>query len=178
VRAVATGVSNLGMGANFQLIKAQTDGCAQPGLAPAQARAGLNAILFNDGSSAVTSDKTGDIGVVVLLIHRSDLSTPIAEATLFRCSDPECTATETLAEASGPLQAEGDVFLAWQWLPADNHVVVWADDNVIALPYTQPFIRLLSFRAIEAWVVIPGCPEGARSSAMAVAVVDNVFVVP
>jgi hypothetical protein len=178
VRAVATGVNNLGMGANFQAIKAQTQGCTPPGTTPALARAGLNAILFNDGSSAVSSDKTGDIGVVVFVVYRSDLNIPIAQAELFRCSDPECTATEALAEVSGPLQGEGDVFLAWQWLPSNNHVVVRADDNVVALPYAQTPIRPLSFRSIEALVAAPGCPDGARSSATAVTAVGNVFVIP
>jgi hypothetical protein len=178
VRAIATGGNNLGMGASFQVIKAQTQGCAQPGTAPAQARAGLNAIIFNDGSSAVATDKTGDIGVVVLVISRSDLSTPIAEGMLFRCRDADCAATDTVAEVSGSLQAEADVFLAWQWEPSANQVVVRANENVVALPYAQTPIRPLTFRSLEAWVVVPGCPEGTRASASSVTAVDNVFVLP
>jgi hypothetical protein len=178
VRAIAAGGNNLGMGASFQLLKAEAQGCAQATTAPAEARVGINALLFNDGSSNVSSDQTGDVGVTLMAIQRSDLNRPIAEGALVRCTNSSCTVTETLMEASGIVQAGAILLLAWQWEPSSNAVAVRVNDGVVTLPYTQTPVRILDYRAIEAWAVVPGCMEGARSSATALSAVDDVFVIP
>jgi hypothetical protein len=178
VRAIAPGANNVGMAANFQLHKAEAQGCTQPATAPAEARRGINALLFNDGSSDVSSNNTGDVGVTLMVVQRSDLVIPIVEGALLRCSNSSCTEAETLIEASGTVQAGDVLILAWQWEPSANAVVVRVNNGVVALPYTQTPVRILNYRAIEVWAVVPGCLEGARSSVTALSAVDNVFVIP
>jgi hypothetical protein len=179
LRPLRAGSENLGMAATFHLIAAQARGCSSAGTLPAQARAGLSAALFNDGSSSGAGDQSGDIGVVVLLNQRSDLTVPIAEASLFRCTNAECSPADTLIEVVfGAVTLRQDVLVAWQWLRDASLVAVRVNDTVMTLPYTQAVGRLVSFRGLEAWVVAPPCPEGEPSFARSVTAVDNVFVIP
>lgn len=179
LRSRQAGAGNLGMAATFRMIAAQVQGCASANTSPAQARVGLSAALFNDGSRSGSGDQTGDIGVVVLLNQRSDLGVPIAEASLYRCASADCNATDDLLHiVIGTVALHQDVLVAWQWVPDFSMVAVRINDTVISLPYTQAVGPLVPFRAIEAWVLAPPCPEGNPSYARAVAAVDNVYVVP
>lgn len=157
-------------------------GCSTPGSSPSRFLTGFNATVFNNGSSSSSSNKTGDVGVGVLIVRGSDSTLPSStlgvEGTVFLCTDSACNTIQDLGTKSlGEVAKNQFNTFTWDW-DVSNSVFHFQknSDPVVSISHAPHVsVSKRTFRNLQARGDAANCTAPPTPFAEVEVTFDNVY---